>query len=43
MPKKPVASVSGAKMMVTTANRCMMMFMLLPCDAHQNLLRESGS
>jgi hypothetical protein len=30
-PKKPVARVSGAKIMVTTAKRCMMMFMTYPC------------
>jgi len=43
VPKKPVARVSGAKMIVTTANRCMMMFMLLPCDAHQKTFEQSTS
>ena len=31
LPKKPVSRVSGANIIVTTANRCMMMFMTYPC------------
>jgi hypothetical protein len=40
VPKKPVARVSGAKMIVTTANRCMMMFMLLPCFVIARLILD---